>query len=58
VTYLQVFADLSGQANSTLINFDLDKVSIVPEPSTWLMAAMGLPTLGLAIRARRRRLAA
>jgi hypothetical protein len=58
VTYLQVFADLSGQANSTVINFDLDKVSLVPEPSTWLMAAMGLPTLGLAIRARRRRLAA
>jgi len=55
LTYLQIFADLSGQGNSTVINFDLDKVSLVPEPSTWLMAGMGLPALGLAIRARRRR---
>lgn len=55
VTYLQLFADLSGQANSATIHFDLDRVTIVPEPSAWLMAGLGLPALGLAIRARRRR---
>lgn len=58
VTYLQLFANLSGQANSATIHFDLDRVTIVPEPSTWLIASMGLPALGLALRARRRRRAA
>jgi hypothetical protein len=55
VTYLQLFANLSGLPNSTTVHFDLDRVTIVPEPSTWLMAGLGLPALGLAIRARRRR---
>jgi hypothetical protein len=58
VTYLQLFADFSAQGNSTLINVDLDQVNLVPEPSTWLLAGLGVPAIGLAIRSRRRRRAA
>jgi len=58
VKSIQIFANLATQGNSTLINFDLDQFRLVPEPSTWLMAGVGLPALVLAFRARRRRLAA
>jgi len=41
VTYLQIFANLSGLPNSTTVHFDVDAFRLVPEPSTWVMAGCG-----------------
>ena len=60
VNYITFFADRSSPliANSTVLNFGLDRFTVVPEPSGWQLAWSGFPLLGLAVWARRRRGAA
>lgn len=55
ITNFQIFADLAAYTDPTSINFDLDHFTVLPEPSTWLMAAIGIPALGLMARLRRRK---
>jgi hypothetical protein len=54
VTYLQIFANLSGLPNSTTVHFDVDGFRLVPEPSTWVLASCGGVSMLLACIRRRR----
>lgn len=36
------------------VDFEIDRISAVPEPSTWALAVLGLASLGIAARRRKR----
>ncbi|HEY1601225.1 MAG TPA: hypothetical protein VGG64_16600 [Pirellulales bacterium] len=51
---LQILAERGPLSAGTQVTFDLDKVSIVPEPSALLLAVAGVFPLGMLLRSRRR----
>ena len=55
ITSIQIFANLSGQANSATYNFDLDAVRVVTEASSIALGAIGMASV-VGLDARRRQL--
>jgi hypothetical protein len=51
---LQILAERGPLSAGTQVTFDLDKVSIVPEPGAFILAAAGVFPLGMLLRSRRR----
>lgn len=51
---LRLFDATSVAGNALRGGFALTSVSAVPEPSTWLLMALALPAIGVAVRRRRK----